>query len=317
MKRVRAQQSGPFYRFPQNLRSILRNTLKHYTQRIQASSFRCRDAEDQTETGSIFYSVYNYINIIWLDRAVCLANPHCCTAVYRPTAIIHGIMFKPTDRMEFLKKAIEDSQPGSQVDVFELWFGVESFLPMWRQVSGFYGSLLDFISRNPGPINLIGYSQGKFFNMFIKCLQFDLVLLSLSSGGLIARGVLNVMPNHTVKRFISLASPQHGFHGDFFVPKSIFSVGNEEKYSIIWYIMTGKVLLVVFGKTQEIWVDIKKKDVFLHRTMCKLEELVLIGGPDDGFKCMTFLRQFGYDDVRGRVTNMEQQPVIFEQSQKF
>uniref|UniRef100_T1J9W8 palmitoyl-CoA hydrolase n=1 Tax=Strigamia maritima TaxID=126957 RepID=T1J9W8_STRMM len=216
-----------------------------------------------------------------------------CTAVYRPTAIIHGIMFNPTDRMEVLKRAIEESQPGTTVDVFELWFGVESFLPMWRQVSGFYGSLLDFMGRNPGPINLIGYSQG----------------------GLIARGVLNVMANHTVQRFISLSSPQNGFHGEFYVPDSVFNVGNEEKYSgsvggfwkdprdMIRYKKEGRFLACINNEYAH------AKNQQFKTTMCKLEQLVLIGGPNDGVVVPWESALFGYDDANGRVTNMEEQAV--------
>ena len=65
---------------------------------------------------------------------------------------------------------------------------------MWIQVEKIGEDLLDFSSKYPDGIHLIGYSQG----------------------GLIARGILQKYPNHNVKTFISLSSPQAGQYGSKF-----------------------------------------------------------------------------------------------------
>lgn len=66
-----------------------------------------------------------------------------------------------------------------------------SLEPMWTQVDKIGEDLMEFSSRHPEGIHLIGYSQG----------------------GLIARGILEKYPSHNVKNFISLSSPQAGQYG--------------------------------------------------------------------------------------------------------
>lgn len=47
-----------------------------------------------------------------------------------------------------------------------------------------------------------------------------------SQGGLIARGILEQFPNHTVHTFISLSSPQAGQYGSMYNQLSIICEGS-------------------------------------------------------------------------------------------
>lgn len=73
-------------------------------------------------------------------------------------------------------------------DRFEGWSSLEN---AWHQVLEFNGDLQKICEKHPDGVILLGYSQG----------------------GLLARAVLQTYPDHCVKKFISLSSPQAGQFG--------------------------------------------------------------------------------------------------------
>ncbi|CAK9108248.1 unnamed protein product [Durusdinium trenchii] len=130
---------------------------------------------------------------------------------------------------EFLlaKHWIESEHPGTWTVLVNLFAGTESFKPLEEQVRGLYAYLLrlqeDFPKQFQGGYNLLCHSQG----------------------ALVCRAVLQVMENHPVLHFISLAGPQMGVYGTTwlesaqpflekslpipalpqFIPSSIMSIG--------------------------------------------------------------------------------------------
>lgn len=81
--------------------------------------------------------------------------------------------------------------PGTEVYTthhFADWFSLEN---IWHQVNEIGADLMTFCDLHPEGVHLLGYSQG----------------------GIIARGILESHPNHCVKKFISLSSPQAGQYG--------------------------------------------------------------------------------------------------------
>lgn len=81
--------------------------------------------------------------------------------------------------------------PGTKVYIANRYDNWASLEPMWRQTEKFGEDLLNISAQHPEGIHLIGYSQG----------------------GLIARAILEKYPQHNVRTFVSLSSPQAGQYG--------------------------------------------------------------------------------------------------------
>ncbi|XP_017859400.1 PREDICTED: lysosomal thioesterase PPT2 homolog isoform X2 [Drosophila arizonae] len=109
---------------------------------------------------------------------------------YKPVVILHGIL-SGAESMTVLVRHIEKLHPGTVVyncDKFSGWYSLEN---AWRQVQ----QIKDYIDQigklHPEGIIVLGYSQG----------------------GLLARAAIQSLPDHNVKTFISLSSPQAGQYG--------------------------------------------------------------------------------------------------------
>lgn len=81
--------------------------------------------------------------------------------------------------------------PGTQIYNTPRYGGWSSLEPMWTQVDEIGSDVVSIGAAFPEGINLIGYSQG----------------------GLLARAILQRFPDHNVRNFISLSSPQAGQYG--------------------------------------------------------------------------------------------------------
>uniref|UniRef100_A0A182SQZ5 palmitoyl-CoA hydrolase n=1 Tax=Anopheles maculatus TaxID=74869 RepID=A0A182SQZ5_9DIPT len=104
---------------------------------------------------------------------------------YRPVFIYHGIL-TGADSMNHLV------HPGTVVYNFQRFGGWSSLENAWHQVLEAQTNLKAVCDLNLDEgINMIGYSQG----------------------GLLGRAVLQTYPDHCVKTFISLSSPQAGQFG--------------------------------------------------------------------------------------------------------
>lgn len=81
--------------------------------------------------------------------------------------------------------------PGTQIYNTPRYAGWSSLESMWRQVEEIGMDVISVGAAFPEGINLVGYSQG----------------------GLLARAILQTFPEHNVRNFISLSSPQAGQYG--------------------------------------------------------------------------------------------------------
>ncbi|KAL5291145.1 PPT2 family protein [Megaselia abdita] len=201
----------------------------------------------------------------------------CCaefTISYKPVVLLHGIL-SGSDSMSILKYEIEKNHPGTKVyncDEFGGWFSLEN---AWKQVVQIKEYVQNISSNHPEGIHLIGYSQG----------------------GLLARAVIQSTPDHNIKKFISLSSPQAGQYGTSFLHLIFPDLAAKTAFEL-FYSKVGQHTSV-----GNYWNDPKKQELyykysvflpyinneiessnstFFKEALTKLEKLVLVGGPDDG-----------------------------------
>lgn len=214
-------------------------------------------------------------------------------SAYRPVVIVHGIL-TGADSMLLIVDEIQRHHPGTVVyntDRFEGWSSLEN---AWHQVLEFNGDLQKICEKHPDGVILLGYSQG----------------------GLLARAVLQTYPDHCVKKFISLSSPQAGQFGTDFLHLIFPSLVAKTAYQL-FYTYVGQHTSV-----GNYWNDPHHQDLFeqfsiflpyinndlpstnstlFRDSMLRLEQLILIGGPDDGVITPWESSHFGYynesDDV--------------------
>uniref|UniRef100_A0A182RVZ1 palmitoyl-CoA hydrolase n=1 Tax=Anopheles funestus TaxID=62324 RepID=A0A182RVZ1_ANOFN len=194
---------------------------------------------------------------------------------YRPVFIYHGIL-TGADSMNHLVGRIQEMHPDTVVYNFQRFGGWSSLENAWHQVLEAQTNLKVICDLHPEEgINMIGYSQG----------------------GLLGRAVLQTYPDHCVKTFISLSSPQAGQFGDDFLHLIFPSLVAKTAYQL-FYTYVGQHTSVA-----NYWNDPHHQDLFeefsiflpyvnnrilsvnstqFRDTLMRLDRLVLIGGPDDG-----------------------------------
>ncbi|XP_030555142.1 lysosomal thioesterase PPT2 homolog [Drosophila novamexicana] len=192
---------------------------------------------------------------------------------YRPVVIIHGIL-SGAESMTLLVRHIEKLHPGTVVyncDKFSGWSSLEN---AWWQVE----QIRDYIGQigklHPEGIIVLGYSQG----------------------GLLARAAIQSLPNHNVKTFISLSSPQAGQYGTSFLHLIFPDLAAKTAFEL-FYSRVGQHTSVggywndphkqeLYMKYSEFLPLINNEKMSSNSTtfkmgMERLNKLVLIGGPND------------------------------------
>lgn len=228
----------------------------------------------------------------------------CLTSAYRPVVIVHGIL-TGADSMLLIVDEIQRHHPGTVVynaDRFEGWSSLEN---AWHQVLEFNGDLQKICGKHPDGVILLGYSQG----------------------GLLARAVLQTYPDHCVKKFISLSSPQAGQYGTDFLHLIFPSLVAKTAYQL-FYTYVGQHTSV-----GNYWNDPHHQDLFeqfsiflpyinndlpstnstlFRDSMLRLEQLILIGGPDDGVITPWESSHFGYYNGTDDVIPCKQRKIYLE-----
>uniref|UniRef100_A0A1I8PK54 palmitoyl-CoA hydrolase n=1 Tax=Stomoxys calcitrans TaxID=35570 RepID=A0A1I8PK54_STOCA len=210
---------------------------------------------------------------------------------YMPVVLLHGIL-SGSESMASLQRFIERQHPGTKVyncDLFSNWNSLEG---AWNQVVEFR-QYLDAIGKQ--------HTEG-------------LVVLGYSQGGLIARAAIQTMPNHNVKVFISLSSPQAGQYGTSFLHLIFPDLAAKTAYEL-FYSKIGQHTSV-----GNYWNDPRKQELYLEysvflpyinneitssnstdfkNALTRLDKVVLIGGPNDGVITPWQSSHFGYynDDM--------------------
>ncbi|PNF32079.1 Lysosomal thioesterase PPT2-like protein [Cryptotermes secundus] len=201
-----------------------------------------------------------------------------------------------------MAERIKQAHPGTKVYVTDKFGDWSSLAPMWHQIQEIGEDLMNIAAAHPEGINLIGYSQG----------------------GLIARGILEQFPNHTVHTFISLSSPQAGQYGTkflhLFFPGLVCHTAYELFYSSIgqhisvgnyWNDPHHQSLYRSYSR----FLPYVNNEVLSSQSnsykdgITRLRKLVLIGGPDDGVITPWQSSQFGYFDENEEVMEMRDRKV--------
>lgn len=218
---------------------------------------------------------------------------------YRAVVIIHGLL-TGSDSMELISNRIQELHPGTQIYNTVRFAGWSSVEPMWRQVEEVGNDVLAIGAAYPEGINLIGYSQG----------------------GLLARAILQRFPEHNVKNFISLSSPQAGQYGTrflhLFFPDLVCETAYELFYSKIgqhtsvgnyWNDPHHQELYYKYSKFLPYVNNEKLNETVFGAGLTKLDRMILIGGPDDGVISPWQSSQFGYYDKNETVVQLQDRAI--------
>ncbi|XP_061531730.1 lysosomal thioesterase PPT2-A-like [Phycodurus eques] len=219
---------------------------------------------------------------------------------YRPVIIVHGIFDGPK-QFQTLTLFINETHPGTEVTVVDLYKHMSSLKPLWKQVQDFHRAIEPIMEKAQDGVHLLCFSQG----------------------GLICRALLSTTPNHNIHNFIALSSPLAGQYGDTDYLQQVFPgcvkdmiflvcynrVGQRVSICQYWndphhrpsYLKNNKFLPVLNGDTPHDKIKSWREN-FLH-----IKKLVLIGGPDDGVITPWQSSHFGFYDSKERVVEMRNQ----------
>ncbi|KAI5100887.1 lysosomal thioesterase PPT2 precursor [Silurus meridionalis] len=233
---------------------------------------------------------------VWSSVLVCVSVLLCgsvCVFGYKPVIIIHGLFDTPADFIN-LQRYINQSHPGTNVTVIDLFDRSESLEPLWKQVEGFKEAIYPIMHNSADGVHLLCYSQG----------------------GLICRGILSTLKDHNVHSFISLSSPQAGQYGDVQIKIdkqinrwhniSLFLLSDPHHRDM--YLNTSNYLALLNNEKPHPDSTVWKQN-FL-----RIGKLVLIGGPDDGVIMPWQSSQFGFYDDNETVVEMKDQEVFLRDS---
>ncbi|KAM9384484.1 lysosomal thioesterase PPT2 [Pholidichthys leucotaenia] len=219
---------------------------------------------------------------------------------YKPVIIVHGLFDSPGD-FKHLQQFINQSHPGTNLTLIDLFDRSASLEPMWKQVEGFKAAIYPILQNAVDGVHLICYSQG----------------------GLVCRGILSTLPDHNVHSFISLSAPQAGQYGDTDYLKYVFPTYLKSNLYHFCYTAVGQRISIC-----NYWNDPHHRDRYVNnsnflalinserpnpnstewkKNFLKIKKLVLIGGPDDGVITPWQSSQFGFYDENEVVVEMQHQ----------
>lgn len=78
---------------------------------------------------------------------------------YKPVIILHGILDHASD-MEDLASFITQAHPGTNITLIKLYEELDSFAPLWTQVSAVTEKIRPVMQAAKDGVHIIGFSQG-------------------------------------------------------------------------------------------------------------------------------------------------------------
>ncbi|XP_003383295.1 PREDICTED: lysosomal thioesterase PPT2-A-like [Amphimedon queenslandica] len=189
---------------------------------------------------------------------------------YRPVIVMHGVLAGASDMDSFVSM-IKTAHPGTEVTDISDYNDANSLVNMNDQVKGVYSKMKPVMDAAKDGVNLVCYSQG----------------------GLVCRGVLEKY-GHNVHTFISLSSPQAGQFGDTDYLNFLFPTFTRDNIYLFFYTDAGQEISVGnYWNDPFHHSDYLSKNKFLPSitnnapqeykdNILKLQQVVFIGGPDDG-----------------------------------
>ncbi|MED6292879.1 Lysosomal thioesterase PPT2-A [Characodon lateralis] len=240
--------------------------------------------------------------LLWPLLVACL---WAAVVGYKPVIIVHGL-FDSSEDFKTLKRFINESHPGTNVTVIDLFDRGASLEPMWKQVAGFKAAIYPIMQNAADGVHFICYSQG----------------------GLVCRGILSTLPDHNVHSFISLSAPQAGQYGDTDYLKYLFPQFVKANLYHLCYTAIGQRVSIC-----NYWNDPHHRDLYVNSSdylalinsertnpnstewkenFLKIQKLVLIGGPDDGVITPWQSSQFGFYDDNETVVEIQRQDLYLK-----
>ncbi|XP_078073413.1 lysosomal thioesterase PPT2-A-like isoform X2 [Mustelus asterias] len=211
----------------------------------------------------------------WTVLAVSAALALQAAQSYKPVIVVHGLFDSPGD-FKMLQGFINETHPGTNVTVIDLFDHTQSLKSLWSQVDGFKEAIYPIMQNAADGVHMICYSQG----------------------GLVCRGILSILPDHNVDTLISLSSPQLGQYGDTNYLKWLFPHYVKSNLYHFCYTQLGQCVSIC-----NYWNDPHHHNLYLNtsdylailnnerenpnatewkKNFLRIKRLVLIGGPDDG-----------------------------------
>eukprot|EP00743_Colponemidia_sp_Colp-15_P006724 GILK01007250.1.p1 GENE.GILK01007250.1~~GILK01007250.1.p1 ORF type:complete len:298 (-),score=53.82 GILK01007250.1:55-948(-) len=234
---------------------------------------------------------------LWLNDILLIALVLCSNGVveaYKPVVLMHGIQAGPAS-INALANMIEESHAGTIVVNIDMFNDRWAYTPLWLQAKELKARL-EALQRLPA------YAEGYH-------------LVCHSQGALVCRAAIKLYTDHRVDTFISLAGPNNGVYGPYWL----------DKY---WPNFTvPKVAYVVYNSLAQhlssianIWHDPAKRSLYLHRNsflpvlnneiyhaqsdqfknnFLRLSKFVVLGGEDDEYIAPVSTLFFGYTSENG------------------
>lgn len=105
------------------------------------------------------------------------------SSCYKPVIIVHGILDHASD-LEDLASFITQAHPGTNITLIKLYEELDSFAPLWTQVSAMTEKIRAVMQYAKDGVHIIGFSQGIMqdivlnnSNSTVKCSMQLLLLL--------------------------------------------------------------------------------------------------------------------------------------------
>uniref|UniRef100_UPI00398F5CA0 lysosomal thioesterase PPT2 isoform X1 n=1 Tax=Pristiophorus japonicus TaxID=55135 RepID=UPI00398F5CA0 len=241
----------------------------------------------------------------WTVLAVSAALVLQAAQSYKPVIVVHGLFDSPGD-FKMLQGFINETHPGTNVTIIDLFDHTQSLKSLWSQVDGFKEAIYPIMQNAADGVHMICYSQG----------------------GLVCRGILSTMPDHNVDTLISLSSPQLGQYGDTSYLKWLFPHYVKSNLYHFCYTHLGQCVSIC-----NYWNDPHHHDLYLNtsdylailnserenpnstewkKNFLRIGNLVLIGGPDDGVITPWQSSHFGFYNENETVVDMREQLIYLK-----
>ena len=113
---------------------------------------------------------------------------------FKPVIIVHGILDHASD-MKDLASFITQAHPGTNITLIKLFEELDSFKPMWMQVSAISEKVREVMQEAKDGVHIIGFSQGNglFLNYSFESISTQVVTLfkdrTLSSAMLVIKWI--------------------------------------------------------------------------------------------------------------------------------
>ncbi|XP_065071843.1 lysosomal thioesterase PPT2-B-like [Rhopilema esculentum] len=236
---------------------------------------------------------------------------------YKPVILVHGVN-ADGGALSDLENYIKEASPGTNVTSLDIYDNLLSFVPLDKQLPYFIEKVRAIMEQAPDGVHLICHSQG----------------------GLVCRGIIEMMSDHNVDTVITLSSP---LLGQFGIPPSwekylplLQNKTRDEVTKLVYTTIFQDIMSVAnywrdprpeyFKEFEEICRFLPLLDnnpkaanydpkvaMSQKKSFLKIQRFVALGGPDDGVINPWQSSIFAYlDEDAENIVPMEKQIAYIE-----